>query len=363
MIMKKSFLVIAAMATLVACNNEEVMDVAPKTSIAFGDAFVENSTRAIDGTLNTNNLTSFNVYGSVTGDGNTVNIFSGVEVKKTTDSQPSTGDVTSTDGNWWYAGDNTQYWIVGNAYSFAAVVNGDVTEFTQDARGENNMPTKISYDATDQKDLLYATASVTSAATSQSDVKFTFDHLLAKAQFTFTNTMTSNTASILYQYRVTDVKITNAYMLGVCNVENYGGNGVVWTASATDAKPRTVVSFGNIDNATATNINPNSALVGAVATKASATSHYQKLLIPNTYEDLIITCKIETLLNGVVIDTKLEHTINPALITLEAGKAYNFIISKGNPGEPIKFALEKVNNWDPETGGTDTSVVTPTPSN
>lgn len=348
--MKKIVFAIAALAMFAACTKTEVVEMAPKTAISFGDSFVDNATRAIDATLNNSNLDAFKVYGCVTWTdnganpvtSNTVNLYNGVEVKKDT---PNTGAVTS--GDWWYDGAYTQYWIEGNAYKFAAIVNGTAA-FDKDANNLDNMPLTISYNAVGQDDLLYAEHSVPSYATAVGSdvVKFTFSHLLSKVQFTFKNTMTSNTTTNMYTYRVSDIRITNAYMDGTYTI----GTGV-WVADGTRAE----VPFGNITHDADTV--ETAILVGAAGAVASATSHYSKLLIPNTYTDLQITYTLETLLNDKVID-KDELVANPASITLEAGHAYNFVLSKGNPGDTIKFELQEVNAWNPATGGTDTPVQT-----
>lgn len=359
--MKKSILTIAVIASAVACSKTEIVEMAPQAPISFGSTFVDNATRSIDATLNTGTLTEFKVYGSVTWKdqgaaegGNTVNIFNGVDVKKGGAKQ---GAVEAE--GWWYDGAYTQYWIEGNAYKFAAIVNGTAATFSKDDTadgGKDNMPLTITYNAAGQQDLLYAednTITNYNATTNTGVVEFTFDHLLSKVQFTFMNTMTSNTNDIMYTYKVSDIKITNAYMDGTYTIADK-----TWTVSDTGEKPRAEVAFGNITNAAAnaedTEDSRKAIQVGAVGAEASATSHYSRLLIPNTYTDLKITYTIETLLNGVVID-KDDLTASPASITLEAGHAYNFILSKGNPGEPIKFALKEVNGWD-LTNVTDTTI-------
>lgn len=356
--MKKTIISLAAIASLVACSNEEIMEVAPQTPIAFGNSFVENTTRAIDATLNSSNLEGFKVYGSVSGTGTgegTVNIYNGVDVKKKSSEAPN-GNAVIYNDTWWYDGEYTQYWITGNNYQFAAIVNGTATTFTQDANTTNNMPTSISYNAENQKDLLYAEWSVNNyqPTTGNDVVSFTFDHLLSKVQFTFENTITTNTANIMYTYRVSDIKINNAYMQGTYYITAAEGHAAgSWDVTTGG---REGVEFGHITDATTIGAVNTAIQVGTIGTAASATSHHQRLLIPATYDDMNITCKIETLLNGVVVDTEETHTINPTSITLEAGHAYNFIIEKGAPGELIKFSVTKVNQWNPATGGTDTPI-------
>ena len=353
--MKRIILTVAVIASAVACSKTEIVEMAPQTPISFGNTFVDNATRSIDDTFNRGNLNAFKVYGSVTwtdqganpAPPNTVNLYNGVTVTNVTTNKPST---VVEDSGWWYDGAYTQYWIEGNAYKFAAIVNGTAATFSKDANNADNMPLTISYNAAGQKDLLYAEDNnVTNynAATNTGVVEFNFNHLLSKVQFTFKNEMADNTANSKYTYMVSDIKINNAYMDGTYTIGT-----TTWVADGT----RSEVAFGNITNAAkdAQDTEANRKAI-QVEAKGQATSHYSRLLIPNTYRDLNITYTIETLLNNKVIDRdNLEA--NPASITLEAGHAYNFILSKGNPGDPIKFALETVNAWDPATGGTDTTI-------
>ena len=57
-----------------------------------------------------------------------------------------------------------------------------------------------------------------------------------------------------------------------------------------------------------------------------------------------MTFDYELYKDGVLIESHVK-TINHPL-TLEAGNSYNFIVSLGNPGEPIKFDVTKVEDWD-----------------
>ena len=70
--MKKLFFAFAAIATLASCNNDQIIDF-DKNPIAFGDAFVDNATKAIyEGDTK---VDAFKVWGTVTGNSNTVLIF------------------------------------------------------------------------------------------------------------------------------------------------------------------------------------------------------------------------------------------------------------------------------------------------
>ena len=141
----------------------------------------------------------------------------------------------------------------------------------------------------------------------------------------------------------------------------YTINPGTWEVVTTGANPRGEVAFGNITNADE-NTDPDAAIqVGAVGATASATSHNSMLLIPHEYkgnddEKMTISYTIETLLNDVVIDRDENLTITPNEVELVAGHAYNFVFKKGNPGDPIKFQLNVVDQWDPATGGTDKNI-------
>lgn len=339
-LMKKIYLAMVVAATLASCNNDEIVNEAPKTPITFGNTFVENATRAIDNTYsNTNLFTSFKVYGAVKSstiqNAQTVNIFKGV-------------DVTSSNGVWSYNDTYKQYWVADCSYEFAAIVDGTVPENGYDANG---MPTRITYDASGKKDLCYAETTAdtgndavpTSGVNSEKKVNFTFNHLLSKAQFTAKNTISTNTENIKYTYQVRNVKITNAYKTATYTIETSS-----WGNHALDESY--VVEFGNISNATSSN-DPNNAI--SIKGNASATSHKQMLLIPYNYTstNLTITFTVDLSLNGTLLHTK-DYT-KYASVNLEAGKAYNFVIKLGTPGQQINFTVETLTEWNPSTGGTD----------
>jgi hypothetical protein len=315
--MKKTLFTILAVAALAACAKEEVVTV-NQEAIAFDNTFVDNATKTTDNSFSATNLPeTFYVYGTTKHeDQNAVSIFNGV-------------GVTKNDSKYTYDSKYTQYWIEGNVYKFAALVNADVNKVTC----VDLLPSTVDYTAAyetdgsveDTPDLMYATATATGLAASNPDVAFTFNHLLANIKFTLKNVMTYNPVENLYEYALTDIKINNAYTSGTCTLATK-----VWSDQATDNK---VVKFGDV------------AYVGKAVT-LSASSAYARLLIPAEYAALNITFTLTTTLNTKVVNVE-QITLTPA-VKLEAGKAYNFVVEKGNPGEQIKFSVATVNNW--ETG-------------
>lgn len=337
--MKKTILALAAVATMVACSKDEIVNEAPKVPIAFDNAFVENTTRAIDGTYNNSNKPSnFLVYGYTQGDetgAEPVTIFNAVNVEYNTNSYE-------------YAAEYTQYWIDGNKYGFAALVNADSEKV--ETNNENGLPSKVTFTSNSEKDLLYATYNVDNVPQNYDDpVAFTFDHLLSKVHITFKNTITTNSAVNKYTYKVTNIHIDNAINVADCDLINK-----TWS-NYQDSNIS--VNFGNITD----NTNADAIEVGAVGTEASATSHYARLLIPGNYnaegsnpQKMTLIFTVETLINSNSVDVR-----NHKLVVdkeLKAGHAYNFIISKGAPGKEIKFTVHEVNEWAPQNGPADVPV-------
>lgn len=201
--MKKYLYIALAAAALTSCSSDETLDI-QKEAIQFGNVFVGKSTRAAEDPSYSNatkQIQSFQLYGTV----KDVNIYNNVTVENKT---AAGADDDAGYGNIWYC-PVTQYWVDGAAYKFAAVV--DANSVTTDDKG---MPTELSYTASGQKDMLYQLVTTTGKPTTNNGVVgFTFDHLLAKAKFTASNTTdhTNVQDGTVYTYDITDLKITNTY--------------------------------------------------------------------------------------------------------------------------------------------------------
>ena len=292
--MKKVILSLFAVAALASCVQTEELGVANnKEAIAF-DTFVDNATKAMH---TTESLQSFNVYGTISQNGAVVtNIFDGVEVSKDT-------------GVWAYEPQYTQYWIPGFHYDFAAVVDGTVV------KNSNNMPESIEVNMENQLDVLYATAGRDFGANDvATKVSFTFNHLLAKAKFTVKNTIVNGKDFI---YNIESIKIKNADKNGAYDVATG-----VWAANNTYE-----ANFG---------------VAAALAMGSQPVSGADVLLLPSNNKDLEIKVKYNLTYNGATLKSE-EKTLN-AVLNIEQGKAYNFIVEFGNPGEEIEFQAT-VNDW------------------
>ena len=318
--MKKTLFTILAVAALAGCAKEQIVTV-NQEAITFENAFVDNATKAIDNyTITKSNLGTFDVWGTTQRPGNDVIV--PIFVNEA---------VSSTDnGNTWtYSASNTQYWIPGNSYVFAAAKNYESVGLV------DGVPATFVYDAAAQADLLYdATPTLIGAeAGSNSSVAFTFEHLLSKAYFTVKNQMNGDNTN--YSYRVSNITINNAVKKATYKVatEQWEDATAFYTAGAP-------LAFGNV-NGIATVDTPEA--VKILAGTTNYTSHYSRLLIPASYTDLNITCTIETLYGDAVID--VENYARDINFTFEKGHAYNFILTLEKPGDEIEFTVNPVNEW------------------
>ena len=328
--MKKLLFVALAAVGMTACVQNEELAVSKGNAIAFANDFIDNATKSIDGTYqnngtDANELTKFHVYGTVENTNGLANIFNEELVSK------------NATGAWTYDVNKTQYWVSGNTYNFAAVANAEaVVDVVQ---GDDGMPTAIKYDATQaangtQHDLLYAEKKgIAYQSGDATTVKFTFAHLLAKAKFTVKNQMQNGNGNY---YTVEDVKILDAVKTATYNV------GGTWTGHADEHN----VTFGHVVAADANAVQDAIKLyengVGA--------SNYERLLIPQENATLKVSIEVEYYVqdkvNGAdVLNDSYTKTAEKANIALEAGRAYNFIITLGNPGEPITFDVETITDW------------------
>lgn len=164
-----------AVAALVACNKEAAIETPEGDAIAFGDVFVDHSTKAIYESAN--DLTGFTVWGKVAN----VALY-GTEGATVTRSGAALGSAWTCSV--------TRYWTPSSTFNFAAIANGTGTDC------ENGIPTKISYtlNGADPADLVYGTAAATTDAScvpsgniTNGVVSFTLQHLLARVKVSFEN--------------------------------------------------------------------------------------------------------------------------------------------------------------------------------
>lgn len=313
--MKKIILAALALGALVSCSKDELISES-RQAIEFGNAFVDNSTRATsakdpsyytNGDAAYNQLTSFNVYGTV---GN-VNIFNGVAINK--------GDAAYGVA-WTQNGGTTQYWIPGANYVFDAVV--DATSVTTDTA--TGLPTSLKYNVAEQKDMLHDRVEVTSATADQGVVTFEFTHLLSKVKFSVKNTTAADATN--YRYVIKNATLTNVYTEG-----DYAVPGATWSNQVAGTY----------------------ALDAQLIVNSNATQYNEKevLLIPGSAVGVSLTAELQaTADNGTTWTTVATYPKTFTAVlgegnVLEANHAYNFILEV-SVGNPILFTATTLPDWE-----------------
>ena len=314
--MKKILYVALAAVGLTACvQNEELAVSHDGKAITFDNVYVENATKAaIDGsyTAAKGNLLYFNVWATIGNSGVSTNIFENLEV-------------TKNGGAWTYDASLTQYWIPGNDYEFVGVVDGTVT-VSDDAR---KMPVSIATNLSEQKDVLYATAERTyNNGDAVTPVHLQFNHLLAKAKFTAKNAISADSNGL--EYVVESIKITNADDAAVYTIAANGE----WVASSTYE-----ADFGVVTKTSA----ESGATASRLAYGESAESNWERLILPQVGKELNIVVDYKLYKDAVCVGN-YTGTDMVASLDIVAGKAYNFVLTLGNPGAPITFDAD-VTDW------------------
>ena len=318
--MKKVLLSIFAVAALASCfQNEEFVGAGNNTPIEFADAYVGGVTKAIDGSYsNTNMFNKFQVYGTLENNGVVANIFNGVDVMK-------------GGAGWYYDDTFTTYWISGNTYNFKAVVAGNEAGETAVAVDANGMPTTITLsDASAQNDILYAEKLDIDYTGNAEPVRFVFEHLLAKAKVSVRNIIPVDNGGY---YVVKDVKLNNAIESATYDIEAKS-----WAGHADEY----VLEFGHIVATGETAENANAIQLGL---NGKGSSNYERLIVPQA------NCPLTISINCAYYDRNGAEHLSPVVkeistvANIEAGKAYNFVLTLAEPGEKIEFDVLDITDW------------------
>lgn len=317
--MKKLFVAVLAIAGLVACNTEETVRVQGPAPIAFDGSFVETrANAAVDPSTTTATIEKFNVWGFM--DDVTGKVF--VEE-----------EVTKNGGEWSYV--NTQYWAPGHKYYFAALSNYDNAVVNTDGANELGLG-NLKFTVIDgSDDLLYSAVGPIDApaanATSAEKVKFSFNHMLSKVKFSFTNGFTNELATIdvkniqMVVPATADIDVNVADWWTENNWKNYDGTA---TVAFGDACAKTGIGESQeCDN--------------------------ERIVLPAN-NDVVYTVTFDVALyQGDVVAYEGTKTVEVKGVALEMGKAYNFtaelnasnITEDGSELLPIEFDVIEVKEW------------------
>ena len=325
--MRKILACALAAVGMVACVNEDVVQLPKSDAIRFADAFIDNSTRAaVDPSTTKESLTAFDVWAYMTSTEGTVLVGEDVQFNETTSS-------------WDYA--NVQYWTPEKDYFFAALAPMNSNNWSLTTEGEavfGEGAGLVTFENIEGgEDLIYATANVTTPdMTTLQDkgmetVKFQFQHLLSKVKFTFKNGFLTDNATI----KIDDITMTapksGKVDLGEGTVDQNGDKHYDWVLDNEDL----TLAFGNVEE--------------LIKNKKSDECAFERLTIP---ADETYTYNIKftvTLKYGNEVAYKVDKESTVTGVALEMGKAYNFVaeINPDNLNLPaIVFEVEGVDAWE-----------------
>ena len=308
--MKKILLSVFAVAALASCIQNETIN--PLTPIGFGDAFVNNSTKAIyEGETK---VESFKVWGTYKGTSDWAELYNGSTV---------TRDGKAYGVAWTCL--EKRYWAEDCEYKFYAVV--DATSVTAD----NGVVKSISFTADGETDLLYGYQEEDTHDAIPTLVAFEMNHLLSKISFKFT---AHEDLLVGYTYKVNSVKVADAFATGVYTVTD--GLTGSWTSATGDMADLTLTV-------------PTTAIAANGAVAASGAY----VIIPGE-APLKITIEAQLLFNGSNYGPaktfNIELTGDKA-VTFQEGFHYAFNVILPTPENKIDFTISTVNGFEnkPET--------------
>lgn len=308
--MKKILLSVFAVAALASCIQNETIN--PQTAIGFGDAYVQNTTKAIYD--DAEDITGFTVWGNFKGTGSTIALYG--------DSGATVTRGGAALGAAWTCSE-TRFWAPSSTYNFVAIANGTGTEVA------NGIPTKISYaiNTTDDADLIYGaktavtdeTGTPTVGVNAAKVVNFTMNHLLSRIKLSFVNKVEGGD----YTFDVKNVKVTT------------WAEGIYTIATDTWAQKDATTAELTFDGAT--NL--------VYDTPSAASAH---LVIPGTNNVTISFTYVEKLNGTEYLEVPVEKTLTTTLVK---NYSYNVSVELSKDNE-IKFTVDDTNGLvDYEEGG------------
>ena len=310
--MKKVIFALAAVVALAACSKEQTVVADRGDAIGF-DSFIENATRVTGSEFTT--VDSFQVWGTVKGNAmnSPMSLYNGALVERN----------NAVDGAAFKCS-QTEYWLPSAEYNFVALAGHNGVTLA------NDMPETISYTANGTTDLIYTKEgetvttnpqSVPSGVNGNGCVAFTFNHLLSKVYFKFTNT----SANSLCTYEISDIKIAGAKKEGTYSITDSKWTSVSGTAAA--------LNFGTTGTT-------------AIEQNGEATSDFARLLLPGENQNLTVSFKQKFYFNGQLMsETPDDQPITKPLTATFAPNGAYVINVNLQAGSPITFTLDKLEGW------------------
>ena len=315
--MKKIFCAVLALAAMASCSKEYIV-AEDKQAIGFGEAFVDNGTRADYST--DKDIDEFLVYGTVQGefkDSTPVQIFNAATV-----SRPN--DLVGYGATKPWVCRVTQYWVPNANYSFTAVVDGELNK-DQDGNYLNTINFTVADGDEGNLDLLYATAvasvdgngKVTGTGLTADNglVKFQFAHLLSKLQFA----APTHIFGTGYKVKVTDIKVANVVDKGVYTVD-----GGTWAKDT------------------------NATVNGIELDFCDAVDTFKSRQILPLNQELTVTINYEVHFGTTKIS---EDTKTGTIPAKDYDKGFVYVITPNITANLIQFTVTGVDGWDNDPNG------------
>ena len=317
--MKKVIFALAAVVALAACSKEQTIVADRGDAIGF-DSFIENATRVTGKEFTS--VDSFQVWGTVKGNAMTspMSLYNGALVERN----------NAVDGAAFKC-HQTEYWLPSAEYNFVALAGHNGVTLA------NDMPATISYTADGETDLIYTTdgetvttnpQSVPSGVNGNGCVAFTFNHLLSKVYFKFTNT----SANSLCTYEISDIKIAGAKKEGIYSITDSKWTSVSGAAAA--------LNFGTTGTT-------------AIEQNGEATSDFARLLLPGENQTLTVSFKQKFYFNGQLMsETPDDQPITKPLTATFAPNGAYVINVELKGGVAITFTVNEqdgLSGWDNKT--------------
>ena len=299
--MKKLFVIVLAAIGMVSCmNTDEVIEVNNDNAIAFADAFIENSVRAIiENGNDPDQFNQFKVWGWMKEGAVEAPVFTG-------------RDVENNGAGWTYS--PAQYWVPGFTYTFKALSSngGDGWNAAETAVGNGHLGVVNFTNNNGTEDLIYATATVDAPALGATKtVELSFNHQLAKIGFAITTGQEFTTAGVTLN--VHDIEMVVPESATIC----YSDNVPTWALGS----GTTTLEFG--------------------------AGNVELLTIPAEDYEYAITFKVDYIQNGQTLKT-FDKTSSVTL-DVAMGNSYRFTaeLTPENMGMSTVEFDTTVNPWNP----------------
>ena len=348
--MKKLFVFAAALLALASCSQgDEPQAIVQTREICFAPAATETRATAVkEYTIEQLKTNGFAVWGYVTADGTSTwdALFENTKVAYgETDANGEGNFNTATDKVWQPEGGDVKYWAPNSDYIFSAIYpQGAATYTFGNDKSQTITDFTIVNGGLATEDLLVsqvATADLGTDDHKRVAVGLTFDHMLARVHFQFTNTFADENVTI----EVRNVELHGAIAKADATID---AGVAAWTADGTD---KVTLDFQDETDD-----------VISLAKAASGVTNY-RLFIPTTVADgaYTLTFDLDVLADGVTVlskSYKVDGTGVEAPVALKGaeyanGKSYLFNANISgdllkNEIFPIQFDV-KVTDWAADT--------------